>query len=71
MREGSDLAFDLHVFVVTWMLGMVALWRVLEIGSSMRLTFTDWVVFALVPVYLVYLEVLNLRRRAAVADDWH
>ena len=71
MREGTDLEFDLHVFVATWVLGLIALWRVLEIGTAMRLTVTDWLVFALVPVYLVYLEVLNARRRAAVSDDWH
>ena len=71
MREGTDLEFDVHVFLVTWTLGLTCLWRVLEIGTAMRLTPMDWLVAALVPFYLVYLEVLNARRRAAISDDWH
>lgn len=71
MREGTDLAFDLHVNVMTWILGMVCLWRVLEIGTHMRWTATDWAVFALIPIYVVYLEILGFRRRAVLVDDWH
>lgn len=71
MREGTDFELDLHVNLVTWVFGLVCLWRLLEIGTHMRWTGTDWLVGAVVPLYVGYLELLNLRRRAALADDWH
>lgn len=71
MREGTDLEFDLHVNLMTWVLGLVCLWRVLELGTHLRWTLTDWLVALLVVLYVGCLEVLRARRRAVPADDWH
>lgn len=71
MREGRDLEFDVQVNVMTWSLALACLWRLLEFSGRLHWTATDWLVAALIPVYLVTLEFLGARRRAALADDWH
>lgn len=71
MREGTDFEFDLRVNLATWTLGLLCLWRLLEIGTRMAWTFGDWAVLALIPFYVAYIEFHDLRRRALLADDWH
>lgn len=71
MRETSHFEEDVWVNSLTWLLGLACLWRILEIGTHMRISPADWVVAALIPVYVGYLEFLAWRRRAALADDWH